>query len=93
MRGTTSKLIVTVIACVVIPLIGNYPWITAFHVDNWNFIGIPKPSSLVVGRSPTSTRKSGRLGDIAILGFVPTARILQSNQIAAFENRYLNAAI
>ena len=29
------------------------------------------PRLSLVGRSPTSTRKSGRLGDIAIPGFVP----------------------
>jgi len=39
----------------------------------------------LVGRSLTSTWKSGRLGGMAIPGFVPTARILQSNQIAAFK--------
>jgi len=29
------------------------------------------PTAILVGRSPTSTRKSGRLGDITIPGFVP----------------------
>ena len=38
----------------------------------------------LVGRSP-ALAKNGGLGDIAIPGFVPAARILQSNQIAAFK--------